>query len=43
MLGFPEGSAFKVKPGAMGGFSVFIMSTSVNRVLSKGTQLLYRG
>lgn len=42
MLGFPEGSAFKVKPGAMGNFSVFIMSTSVNRVLAKGTTLLYR-
>jgi uncharacterized protein YegL len=42
MLGFPEGAAFKVKPGEMGNFSVFIMSTSVNRVLSKGTTLLYR-
>lgn len=42
MLGFPEGQAFKVKPGAMGNFSVFIMSTSVNRVLAKGTTLLYR-
>jgi hypothetical protein len=42
MLGFPEGSAFKVKPGAMGNYSVFIMSTSLNRVLSKGTTLLYR-
>jgi hypothetical protein len=42
MLGFPEGASFKVKPGAMGNFSVFIMSTSVNRVLSKGTTLLYR-
>ena len=42
MLGFPEGAKFKVKPGAMGGFSVFIMSTSLNRVLAKGTQLLYR-
>ncbi len=42
MLGFPEGAAFKVKPGAMGNFSVFIMSTSVNRVLAKGTTLLYR-
>lgn len=42
MLGFPEGAAFKVKPGEMGNFSVFIMSTSVNRVLTKGTTLLYR-
>ena len=42
MLGFPEGTSFKVKPGAMGNFSVFIMSTSVNRVLAKGTTLLYR-
>lgn len=42
MLGFPEGASFKVKPGAMGNFSVFIMSTSVNRVLAKGTTLLYR-
>lgn len=42
MLGFPDGAPFKVKPGEMGNFSVFIMSTSVNRVLSKGTTLLYR-
>lgn len=42
MLGFPDGAAFKVKPGEMGTFSVFIMSTSLNRVLMKGTQLLYR-
>ena len=42
MLGFPDGAAFKVKPGEMGNFSVFIMSTSLNRVLMKGTQLLYR-
>jgi hypothetical protein len=42
MLGFPEGAAFKVKPGAMGDYSVFIMSTSLNRVLAKGTTLLYR-
>jgi len=42
MLGFPEGAAFKVKPGEMGNYSVFIMSTSLNRVLSKGTTLLYR-
>ena len=42
MLGFPDGAAFKVKPGEMGDFDVFIMSTSVNRVLVKGTTLLYR-
>ena len=42
MLGFPEGAAFKVKPGEMGNYAVFIMSTSLNRVLSKGTTLLYR-
>jgi hypothetical protein len=42
MLGFPDGASFKVKPGEMGNFSVFIMSTSNNRVLMKGTQLLYR-
>ena len=43
MLGFPNGAAFKVKPGEMGEFDVFIMSTSTNRVLVKGTTLLYRG
>ena len=43
MLGFPDGAAFKVKPGEMGEFDVFIMSTSMNRVLVKGTTLLYRG
>jgi hypothetical protein len=42
MLGFPDGASFKVKPGEMGNFAVFIMSTSNNRVLMKGTQLLYR-
>ncbi|HTR51892.1 MAG TPA: vWA domain-containing protein [Kofleriaceae bacterium] len=42
MLGFPDGTSFKVKPGEMGNYSVFIMSTSLNRVLAKGTTLLYR-
>jgi Mg-chelatase subunit ChlD len=42
MLGLPDGQAFKVKPGEHGNFSVFVMSTSLNRVLSKGTSLLYR-
>ena len=34
--------SFQVKPGEMGNFAVFIMSTSNNRVLMKGTTLLYR-
>ena len=42
MLGFPDGASFKVKPGEMGNFAVFIMSTSNNRVLMQGTTLLYR-
>jgi hypothetical protein len=42
MLGLPDGQAFKVKPGEHGSFSVFVMSTSLNRVLVKDTTLLYR-
>jgi uncharacterized protein YegL len=42
LLGFPDGSAFKVKPGQMGDFAVYVMSTSLNRVLVAGTTLLYR-
>jgi hypothetical protein len=42
MLGLPYSGKIKVKPGAHGGFSIFIMSTSLNRVLVKGTTLLYR-
>ncbi len=42
MLGFPDGAAFKVKPGEMGTFAVYVMSTSNNRALVKDTTLLYR-
>lgn len=42
VLGLPDGAAFKVKPGEHGNFAVFVMSTSLNRVLVKDTRLLYR-
>jgi hypothetical protein len=42
MLGLPYSGKVKVKPGNHTGFSIFVMSTSLNRVLVKGTTLLYR-
>jgi hypothetical protein len=42
VLGLPEGEKFKVKPGTHGDWRVFVMSTSNNRALAKGTTLLYR-
>jgi hypothetical protein len=42
LLGLPKGASCKVKPGDHGDFKIFIASTSLNRKLMKGTELLYR-
>jgi len=42
MLGLPYSGSVKVKPGSHGNFAIFVESTSVNRVLVKGTTLLYK-
>jgi hypothetical protein len=42
LLGLPKGASCKVKPGDHGDFKIFIASTSLNRKLVKGTELLYR-
>lgn len=42
MLGLPDGTRCKVKPGDHGAFQIFVQSTSVNRVLVLGSTLLYR-
>ena len=41
MLGLPYHGTVKVVPGNHGGYDIFIQSTSVNRKLVKGTQVLY--
>lgn len=42
ILGLPEGGGIKVKPGNMATFKIFVASTSMNRKLVRGTELLYR-
>jgi hypothetical protein len=41
VLGLPHHGTVKVAPGNHGGYDIFIQSTSVNRRLVKGTQLMY--
>jgi len=41
MLGLPYHGTVKVVPGNHGSYDIFIQSTSVNRKLVKGTQVLY--
>jgi len=41
MLGLPYHGTVKVVPGNHGAYDIFIQSTSVNRKLVKGTQVLY--
>ena len=41
MLGLPYHGTVKVVPGNHGGYDIFIQSTSVNRKLVKGTQVMY--
>ena len=41
MLGLPKYGTVRVAPGNHGGFDIFVQSTSVNRKLASGTDLLY--
>lgn len=41
ILGLPHNGTVKVAPGNHGGYDIFIESTSVNRKLLPGTQVLY--
>lgn len=41
MLGLPTHGTIRLAPGNFGNFDLFIQSTSVNRKLKKGTQVLY--
>jgi hypothetical protein len=41
MLGLPRVGDARVRPGDHGKFDVFVQSTSVNRKLSYGTQVMY--
>ena len=41
LLGLPHVGTVKVAPGVHGGYDIFIQSTSVNRRLVAGTQLMY--
>ena len=41
LLGVPKGGEIKLYPGKVGNFDVFIQSTSVNRNLLPGTEVLY--
>lgn len=42
LLGFPPRLTVKVKPGNHANWDIFVQSTSVNRKLVRGTDLLYR-
>lgn len=41
MLGIPQYSDIRLKPADLGNFDVFIQSTSVNRKVQAGSQILY--
>lgn len=41
LLGVPKAGEIKLYPGKVGNFDVFIQSTSVNRNLLPGTEVLY--
>lgn len=41
VLGFPKGNTVKVTPGNHQNFKIFIQSTSTNRKLVRGTELLF--
>ncbi len=43
LLGLPGGGEIKVVPGNHGDFDIFVESTSMNRKLVRGTEVLYRG
>jgi len=41
LIGCPMNMSFKIKPGQMANYEIFIKSTSVNRKLVPGTKVLY--
>lgn len=41
MLGMPQHSDVRLRPGDLGNYDVFIQSTSVNRKVQAGSQILY--
>lgn len=41
LIGCPMNTSFKIKPGNLGQYELFIKSTSVNRKLIPGTKMLY--
>lgn len=41
LLGLPSGSSIKVAPGAHGNYDIYVQSTSVNRKLDIGAELIY--
>ena len=41
LIGCPMNQTFKLKPGNLGNYEVFVKSTSVNRKLLSGTKMLY--
>lgn len=42
LIGLPEGQDAKVEPGNHAKFDIFVQSTSHNRILPRGTKLIYR-
>ncbi len=42
LLQLPKGGTIKVKPGNHGDYKIFVQSTSMNRKLKAGTELLWR-
>ena len=42
MLGLPCGGDIMIEPGNSGNFNIYVQSTSVNRKLVRGTEVLYR-
>lgn len=42
LIGMPTNQVVRVKPGNFGNYDIFIKSTSVNRKLVRGTDVLYR-
>jgi hypothetical protein len=41
LLGLPRGQSIKLVPGRSGDYEVYVQSTSINRRLIPGTQVLY--
>jgi hypothetical protein len=41
LIGCPMNTSFKIKPGNLADYEIYIKSTSVNRKLVPGTKVLY--